>query len=468
MPAGDMLLRHDIQRLADYGVIKGPTTTWPLAWGPILADIRSHDPSKPVPRDVLDAIARVRARASWETRTEELYFNAGASAAERPTRIRSFENTPRGRAEIGAGVSYTGNWYTVALNAQALDVAKGEEEFRVDGSVIGVMAGNYSFTVNTLDRWWGPGWDGSLILSNDARPMPAISIDRNFTKPFNTKFLSWLGPWDISAHFGALESERFVPNAQFFGLRFNFRPIPSLEIGVSRTAQWCGDDRPCNLDTFIDLLFGRDNIGEDNIDESNEPGNQLAGFDLRWSTRILNVPIALYGQFIGEDEAGGLPSRYLAQVGIEGTGLWRDNWAYRWFGEYADTKCRFYESDVFFNCAYNNSIYQTGYRYRGRSIGHGADNDARLASFGLIAANEKDTEWSAIFRIGKLNRDGIPDPRNTVTPSAQDIISIDLRHARAFSFGEVSAGLGIESVDDKISDTTSSDTRFFLQWRSSY
>ena len=35
--SGDSALRHDIQRLADYGVIKGPTSTWPLAWGPILA-----------------------------------------------------------------------------------------------------------------------------------------------------------------------------------------------------------------------------------------------------------------------------------------------------------------------------------------------------------------------------------------------------------------------------------------------
>ena len=29
IPAGDLALRHDIQRLADAGIIKGPTTTWP-------------------------------------------------------------------------------------------------------------------------------------------------------------------------------------------------------------------------------------------------------------------------------------------------------------------------------------------------------------------------------------------------------------------------------------------------------
>ena len=40
---GDMAFRHDIQRLADHGIIKGPVTTWPLAWGPIIADIRNAE-----------------------------------------------------------------------------------------------------------------------------------------------------------------------------------------------------------------------------------------------------------------------------------------------------------------------------------------------------------------------------------------------------------------------------------------
>ncbi len=43
MPAGDLALRHDIQILADAGVIKGPTSTWPLAWGPILANLADAD-----------------------------------------------------------------------------------------------------------------------------------------------------------------------------------------------------------------------------------------------------------------------------------------------------------------------------------------------------------------------------------------------------------------------------------------
>jgi len=38
---GDIGLRHDIQVLADYGVIRGPLSTWPLSWDAIATDLRT-------------------------------------------------------------------------------------------------------------------------------------------------------------------------------------------------------------------------------------------------------------------------------------------------------------------------------------------------------------------------------------------------------------------------------------------
>lgn len=466
--AGDTALRSDIQLLADYGIVKGPTTTWPLAWGPILADLAAFDDEASAPGDVVDALARVRRRANWDARTGVLFFNARASAAEKPKRIRSFEDTPRGRAEIGAGLTYTGNWFTASLNGQALDVAGEEEELRADRSVIAVTIGNWSVAANTLDRWWGPGWDGSIILSNNARPIPAISIDRTFTDGFDSKWLSWIGPWDLSVHFGQMEGNRVVPEARFFGMRLSFRPLPSLEIGLSRTAQWCGEDRPCDLEAFTDLVVGRDNVGDDSITRDNEPGNQLAGFDARWSTRLFGRPVAFYGQMIGEDEAGGFPSRYLGQIGVDGYGRFRDRWNYRWFAEYAGTSCQFYESSERFNCAYENSIYETGYRYRGRAVGHPADSDARLTSIGLIAIDDQESEWAATLRAGELNTGGSPSPRHSLTASQQDVFSLDLRHSRVYDFGELAVGVGLESIENELSGQSTDDVRLFLQWRSGY
>jgi hypothetical protein len=463
---GDMALRHDIQQLADAGVIKGPTTTWPLAWGPILDDIRDADVLRLSP-GVADALARVRDRGNWLTRTGELTYNAKVAAANNVTRIRSFQDTPRGNGEVAVGASWIDDWFSMDINVQGVDSDQDSTEFRADDSFIGAVVGNWSVAASTQQRWWGPGWDGSLILSSNARPIPSLTIDRVFTDAFETKWLSWLGPWDLSVMFGQLEEKRAVPNAQFFAMRFNFRPIPSLEIGLSRSAQWCGDNRPCDASTFADLIFGRDNIGDAGIGADNEPGNQMAGIDFRWAPSYTQVPLAVYGQFIGEDEAGGFPSRYLVQLGLEGSGYLKGKWSYRWFTELAGTSCDYISEDIF-NCGYRQAIYASGYTYRGRIIGHGADNDARLVSAGWVMVDDSDTQWRALFRYGDLNRGGGIDSVHTLTPTPQEIASLDISHSRVFDFGVVDLGVGHEKINDSASGDTLSETRFYLQWRSSY
>ena len=182
----------------------------------------------------------------------------------------------------------------------------------------------------------------------------------------------------------------------------------------------------------------------------------------------MNLPVSFYGQFIGEDEAGGFPSRYLVQAGLEGTGYLLSKWSYRWFAELAGTSCDFVKSVVLYNCAYSQAIYQSGYRYRGRTIGHGADNDARLVSAGLIVVDADDTQWRGLVRFGDLNRGGALDARHSLTPTPQDILSVDLSHSRVFSFGVIDVGAGYEQIDDIASGNSSSDSRLYLQWRSSY
>lgn len=460
IPAGDVSLRADIALLADYGVIEGPTTTWPLAWGPILADLEDAKAGGELPPGAARALERVLATARRHARTGELAFTAALSGAEKPSRIRSFAAGPRESAEVGAGVDWTGQWLALQLNAQLVDAPEDGREARADGSALAIVLGNFALAASTLDRWWGPGWDGSLILSQNARPIPALTLDRNLTDAFESRWLRWIGPWDLSVMMGQMEKDRAVPDARFFGMRFNFRPLPSLEIGLSRTAQWCGQGRPCDFDVFLDLLAGRDNRGSDAIDVDNEPGNQMAGVDFRWSLARFGQPLALYGQLIGEDEAGGFPSQYLAQLGVEGTGHGAERWSWRWFGEVADTSCGFYGSDARLNCAYNHGLYRTGYRYRGRAVGHGADNDGRILSAGLMLFDEGTMRWNFLARYGELNRGGAPDPRHTLTPVPQDIASFDVSWSGDIGYGVIELGAGAERTAD-------TDFRGYFQWRSS-
>lgn len=467
---GDIALRHDIQVLADYGVISGPVTTWPLSWDALAADLQlAVDSDMVLPNAVRRTMQRVIRRASREMSLNNLQLHGRASGMAEPMAIRGYSYTPREDGEASAGLSWRIDRFSVDLNATAVTDPADGQELRADGSRLAVDMGNVTVGISTMDRWWGPGWDGSLILSNNARPMPAVTVGRNRTHPFETKWLSWLGPWDIEVMMGQMEEEREVPDTLFFGMRFAFRPIPSLEIGLSRTAQWCGDDRPCDFDTFWDLFLGRDNVGDAGTTNENEPGNQLAGFDARWSNTWFRQPSAFYAQMIGEDEAGGFPSRYLVLAGFETSGFFRNRWSYRWYAELAGTSCD-YISDDRFNCAYNHGIYKTGYRYRGRVVGHAAENDSQIVSTGLVLVSELDKQWEFLLRTGDLNRGGEPDEYNTLTPTKLEIRSVDLTHRRALGengqYGWIDIGLGYASIDDPVNADSDSEMRGFITWRS--
>ncbi len=472
VPAGDIGLRNDIQLLADAGIITGTVTTWPLAWGPILEDLDRANRADADPA-VLDAIARLRARSGSSTVLDQTRYRASAAFSSNPRQIRGYDDASRGETDLGLGLSWMSSSFSTDVRAQFVTSEIDGTELRFDGSHIGVAVGNWSLSASTMDRWWGPGWDGSLILSNNARPIPSLVVDRIFTDPFESRWLSWLGPWDLTAMMGQLEEERFVPSTLFFGMRVAFRPFSRLEIGVSRTAQWCGDGRPCDFDTFAKLLFGQDNVGGSGIDVNNEPGNQLAGFDARLSFRLFGQQMATYGQFIGEDEAGGFPSRYFAQAGVEWSGRVFGDWSTRAFMEFAQTDCDVFgennlEGRECSNYVYFSGIYKTGYRFRGRAIGHTADNDSRLLSVGAVANNPDGTVMRAILRTGELNRIGSPDPRHTLTRRPADLVSVEFGITKPLKYGIAKVMAGYETREQVVSGASDNEFQLTIGWQTDF
>jgi hypothetical protein len=95
-----------------------------------------------------------------------------------------------------------------------------------------------------------------------------------------------------------------------------------------------------------------------------------------------------------EDEAGGLPSRGMLQLGLESSFLYR-NTQHRLVLEVSDTTSESY-SDERPNYAYEHGIYRSGYRYKGRPIGASIDNDSRLVSFmaNHYLTSGKQLSWS--------------------------------------------------------------------------
>jgi hypothetical protein len=463
---GSSELRHDIQVLADAGIIRGAVTTWPLSWGDIATGLQ--DPPDDMPLYVAAAFNRVKRRSFEEMKIGEWKFEARASATSDPRQIRTFEDTPREDTEVGVGVNWTGDLFAVRLNGEYAHNASDGDEWRLDGSYAGVSLGNWMLSVSALDRWWGPGWQASLILGNNARPIPALMLERNSTRAFNQKWLAWIGTWDLTTFWGQLGDDAAVPDANLFGLRINFRPLKSLEVGLSRTAQMCGDGRPCSLSTFFDMLVGNDNVGEGTTPEE-EPGNQLAGYDVRWSNTMTRQPFALYLQIIGEDLNGWRPSGEFPVIGGETWGAWDKLGSYRFYVEWTDTICNWQPADEHkFNCAYNHHIYTDGYRYKGKVIGSPFDNDARVTTLGGVLIDHKDRSWLVNAAFGVLNRGDPPDPRNTVASVATDYWEIEVSHKRPLWIGEAYAGLGYDYRKNTVTNISDGDVRVFFEWRLGY
>jgi hypothetical protein len=462
---GDVRLRSDLQLLDDAGVIDLPLTSWPLSWHDISRSLADADGAR-LSDSTWAAYDRLKRQAGWETDIGEPGFRVAASAASNPRVVRSFEYTPREEGELSAGVSWFGEHIGLNLNASLVSDPFDEDEVRPDGTYLGLSLGNWMLSAGWQERWWGPGRDGSLILSSNARPMPAFAIQRKSSEAFASKWLSWIGPWSLATFMGQLDDERVLNDALLFGLRINFKPVDGLEIGFSRTAQWCGDGRPCGFSAFTDLLVGNDNRGV-NVDPENEPGNQLAGIDVRFALPK-KIPLALYMQWIGEDSRRGGPEigSWLRQFGIEHWGTFK-GLQHRTHLEVSDTKCReggFGFSETKPDCGYEHSIYRTGYRYNGRSIAHGMDGDGLSWSLGSTLVQPDGHSWNVSFRHVEINRAGMPGTSHTLSPTPQELTDLQVTHDRTTGVGRFHIGLGLSRLDDELGGGSSEDVVAFLQW----
>jgi hypothetical protein len=323
------------------------------------------------------------------------------------------------------------------------------DEVRADGSHATVQLGNWLLSVNTLDRWWGPAHAGSLILSTNARPMPTVMLERVEARRIGWRWLNWLGPWRMSFGISQMESSRQdIDSPLFMSWRVAVMPFKKMEIGFSRTAQFCGEELKCDLEVFGNLLAGNDNLGIDATPE-NEPGNQMAGFDLRWGSPVGNLPYALYGQYIGEDESSYLPAKYLAQLGLE---IWKplgDGGVLQGFLEYTSTTCSANTgSGPYYDCAYNQGLFnQEGYRYKGRVIGYTSDRDAENWTVGANWTVADGSLWTAKVRSSRLNRDDFDDLRNSVATVPTGYESLTLGWKGKLLGERVSVELGAESIE---------------------
>jgi hypothetical protein len=467
LPAGDTRLRDDLSLLVDEGVLNLPVNEWPLA-----RDDVAHAVSRVEATDLHDAALRaalarvVKATAKREDASEWRIREVSLTAGE-PGLLRDDATLGRENAELRSTGGMSNDRYGVTLSATGVLDASDGQDIRFDGSDITVRWGNWLFSANQMDRWWGPGRDGSLILSTNARPMPALSIDRYRSVPVDFPVLRWLGPWRFSGFLGLMENNRLdVDRPVFMGMRLSFKPAPIFEFGLLCTAQFCGKGRPCNLKTFGRVLIGQDNAGMRGLNNpADEPGNQMAGVDARIVSPFKAVPLAVHAQLIGEDNSStGIPERYLGQFGAESWLMLDSGAVLRAHVEYANTKVKWYNSESEWDWAYRQGIFFAGYRYRGRNIGHTTDADSETTSFAISLTQPRGDRWSLLVRRGRLDSHVIPDVYNGVTFGPSDYDAVQLSWEGGFRGQGIAAQIGYEEQ----TPSTAGEAKGafgFLQWR---
>lgn len=363
-------LRTDLNWLNQQGVIQISTSTWPLSGEEIQRALSTAKIENNAQQKVVNS---VMANVEAEKTSIKLALFAETDPQNIPQKFADEQKSQYQAAlELNAGGK---QWDArLRVNAEKDPIIDHGQDVNVEGSYLAGKLWNQWLIAGQIPTYWGPGHEGSLIRGDASRPVYGLTMQRAEQQAFETKWLSWIGPWQYQAFAGQLDDYHAIPDAKLLGFRLTAQPLPYLELGASRILQWGGEGRSESFDSLWNAIKGNDNFYDGDLDKS----NQIAGFDARlnlnhWS----GVPISLYGQYVGEDEAGLLPSKKMYLAGIDYSSQ-LNNLPLQVYAEWADTRTN---GDVQ-GISYNHYIYKDGYYQHGFPLGHAMGGDGQMLSLG--------------------------------------------------------------------------------------
>jgi len=181
-----------------------------------------------------------------EAKPVEFLQLVGAYTTNAPTNL---ENNNGDRLEEGVnGRIAATSW----LEVGGFLAAYAHPEFRfgqdyangrlVEGYVKGRL-GSFELMVGRESLWWGPGFHGSMLFSNNALGLDMIRL-QTAEQVMLPWVLRYLGPLKLSVLFGQFEEEREFPRTKLSGFRLDVSPASWLEVGLGRTFMFGGEGRP--------------------------------------------------------------------------------------------------------------------------------------------------------------------------------------------------------------------------------
>lgn len=431
--------RHAIEFLVDEAGLDLTTTQWPL---PLAAVVQALDALPATLPAALDA-AREQVRRELQAQR-----HSQLSLTVRPATdaLSGFgdEATPGSSLAVRTAVAQ-GPRLALQLGGRITSHANVDRPgaaFRLDETALVTEALGVELQAWTHRAWWSPGWQNALALSQNAPAFSGIGLQRASASTSDSRWFAWMGPWNAAAFIAQTEDVQQPANPFLVGARLTLRPFTHAEIGLTRTAQWGGRGRHPSVGSLLRLVTGAGTNADTEGQQAADPGNQMSGFDLRVRCPT-GLACAVYGQLIGEDEAGHLPSRYLGIYGIE---TWTADGSNRFFAEYAETGCGSPVGQApMRGCAYRNYAYPEGYVSAGRWIGASAGPDARLLTLGWIDGTGRGSVRLHLGSIG--SRIGTYSPLDRDPQHSGHLVGLTLQHRLAWGAATVTPELDWSRLD---------------------
>ncbi len=391
---GDRQFRQDIEMLKGAGVIRGPINAWPLPWAQIDNGIEAWGET-PLPPHLEQAMKRVQALS--DLAQKRTVYEIKLNGTNDTQLVRDFGGGAREKADVAVSASHDLGGVYVKYGVGYRNSQRGSDA-HFEPSYAAVQLGNWALYGGYVENWWGPGHDGALLFSNSSRPFPKVGIKRLSPDPIDFPVLKWLGPIRLDVFAGVLTENRDFRDTGIIGIRVAFEPVRGLEIGLNRGLQLCGQSRPCSLKTIGKALVGFGNA--DNTGTPDEPGNQLAGFDISFTRNIGNVTAQIYMEAEAEDEDNIIIEQFARLAGVSLSGplgtkgsSWNANF------EYTDTVgAKLFGKGEFAGSVYNNFIYLDGFTYKRRPLGYSLDSDTRTATLSAAVNDTRNRRWYGSIR----------------------------------------------------------------------
>jgi hypothetical protein len=408
----DQNLRTDLNWLNQQGVIQISTSTWPMSGDEIQRTLSQAKISNSNQQKVIDSVM-----AHLNTNNQLLKTSLFAETDQKNL-PQAFGDQQTAQYQAGIELN-TGNqnWDArLRVNAEKDPQIDNDQDVNVEGSYLAGKLWNQWLIAGQIPTYWGPGHDGSLTRGDASRPVYGVTMQRAEQNAFANKWLSWIGPWQYQAFAGQLDDYNAVPDAKLIGLRVTAQPLPYLELGASRAIQWGGEGRPESFDSFWDALIGKDNVYGDTIN----PSNQIAGFDARLNLQpLVQVPMGMYAQYIGEDEAGGLPAKKMYLAGVDYSSSYH-NMPFQLYTEWADTRTNGKAQGI----SYNHSVYTDGFYQHGYPLAHAMGGDGQMISVGGDIRFDRLNRGNARVLFAKLNASN--RTTNLAFPAQDELKAVDV------------------------------------------